>query len=156
MIVPGCGQGHEVKFFANQGWDVTGVDYASGAVDRLQAELDGQQLSARVVHANFFELDPTHEAAYDILLEQTFFCAIHPERRPDYIETAVRVLKPGGLLVGLFYETGKEGGPPFNTTDQDIRRHFAGQFEILKVEKCDHSIERRQGKEWLSVMARKG
>jgi len=155
MIVPGCGQGHEVRFFADQGLDVTGVDYARGAVERLQAELDRQNIPGRVVRQDFFELDSTHDSRYDILLEQTFFCAIHPDQRSNYMETACRILKPRGWLIGLFYATGQEGGPPFNTTDQDIRALFADRFQFLKLEKCDHSHGRREGKEWLSVMIRK-
>jgi cyclopropane fatty-acyl-phospholipid synthase-like methyltransferase len=155
LIVPGCGQGHEVIYFAERGFQVTGVDYSPGAEKLLRESLSSKNLDARVLHQDFFKLDETHNQAYDNMLEQTFFCAIHPDQRPAYVATVSRILKPGGLLFGLFYETGEEGGPPFNTTDADIQNHFAAAFEIERLEKCSFSSEKRKDKEWLAVMRRK-
>ncbi len=155
LIVPGCGQGHEVIYFAARGFQVTGVDYSPGAEKLLRDSLRTKKLNAQVLHQDFFELDETHNQAYDNLLEQTFFCAIHREQRPAYVETVSRILKPGGLLFGLFYETGEEGGPPFNTTEDDIQGHFAAAFDIERLEKCSFSSEKRKDKEWLAVMRKK-
>ena len=155
LIVPGCGQGHEVIFFARRGFQVTGVDFTSGAVSRLRGSLDRHQLEARVLHQNFFDLDDSHRQAYDCLLEHTFFCAIHPRERPAYVDTVCRILKNQGVLAGLFYETGEEGGPPFNTTENHIRNCFSNGFDIERLEKCSFSDEKRAGKEWLAVMRKK-
>jgi SAM-dependent methyltransferase len=155
LIVPGCGQGHEVMFFAERGFQVTGVDYTSGAVELLRKTLKDKKLNANILQQDFFSLDVAHDRAYDSLLEQTFFCAIHPEQRSAYVETVSRILKPGGLLFGLFYETGEEGGPPFNTTESDIRNYFSDAFDVDRLEKCSFSSEKRQGKEWLAVMRKK-
>ncbi len=151
-IIPGCGQGHEVVYFAGHGWDVTGVDYSAGAVALLKQALQEKKLEARVLYQDFFTLDETHSGVYDTLLEQTFFCAIQPENRRDYVEAAHRILKPGGFIMGLFYETGEQGGPPFNTTEQDLQEHFSGKFSRVRLEKCDHSAEQRKDKEWLAVL----
>ena len=155
LIVPGCGQGHEVIYFSEREFQVTGVDFSSGAVNLLRASLSLKNLNAQVLHRNFFELETAHDRVYDHLLEQTFFCAIHPDQRPAYVETVSRILKPGGLLFGLFYETGEEGGPPFNTTEADILSHFSGAFDIDRLEKCSFSSEKRRDKEWLAVMTKK-
>jgi methyl halide transferase len=155
LIVPGCGQGHEVIYFAERGFQVTGVDFSPGAEKLLGDSLNRKNLNAQVLHQDFFELDETHTQAYDGLLEQTFFCAIHRDQRPAYVATVSRLLKPGGLLFGLFYETGEEGGPPFNTTEADIHKHFVGEFDIERLEKCSFSNERRKDKEWLAVLRKK-
>jgi len=155
LIVPGCGQGHEVIYFAARGFQVTGVDYSPGAEKLLRDSLRNKKLNAQVLHQDFFELDETHNQAYGNLLEQTFFCAIHRDQRPAYVETVSRILKPGGLLFGLFYETGEEGGPPFNTTESDIQDHFAAAFDIERLEKCSFSSEKRKDKEWLAIMRKK-
>lgn len=155
LIVPGCGQGHEVIFFADRGFQVTGVDYTSGAVGLLRRSLKNKNLNARVLHQNFFDLDDNHNRAYDSLLEQTFFCAIRPDERAAYVDIVSRILKPGGMLAGLFYETGEKGGPPFNTTEDHIRDHFGEVFDIERLEKCTFSDEKRRDKEWLAVMRKK-
>ncbi len=155
LIVPGCGQGHEVIYFAERGFEVTGVDFSPGAVKLLRDSLNRKNMGAQILQLDFFELDAKYDQAYDSLLEHTFFCAIHPDQRPAYVETVLRILKPGGLLLGLFYETGEEGGPPFNTTEADIRNHFSEAFDINRLEKCSFSSEKRRDKEWLAVMRKK-
>ncbi len=154
-VVPGCGQGHEVILLAAQGWEVTAVDFAPGAILRLSKRLAAEGHSACLLNQDFFTLDPSHDGRYDLLLEQTFFCAIRPDERPLYVDTASRLLKTGGQLVGLFYETGEAGGPPFNTSRRDILDHFSGRFEIGVLEKTPHSAQQRQGKEWFARMVKK-
>ena len=154
-IIPGCGQGHEVLFLAGKGLQVTGLDYAPGAVDILSRSLEEKKLQANVLHQDFFQLDENHNAQYDLILEQAFFCAIHPSRRSAYVETATRILKKGGLLVALFYETGEKGGPPFNTTPSDILDHFSDDFHIETLEKTPHSVEKRKDKELLGLLRKK-
>lgn len=154
-IIPGCGRGHEVLFLAKNGFHVTGLDYAPGAVDLLSRSLKEKGLQADVLHRDFFELDGNHVSRYDLMLEQAFFCAIHPSMRPAYVETAARILKKDGLLAALFYETNEEGGPPFNTTPADVIERFSGEFHIESLEKTPHSVEKRKDKEWLGLLRKK-
>ena len=147
--------GHEVIYFAERGFQVTGVDFSPGAVKLLGDSLSRKKLNAQVLHRDFFKLEAAHDEAYDAMLEQTFFCAIHPNQRPAYVETVSRILKPGGMLFGLFYQTGEEGGPPFNTTDADIRKHFSDAFDFERLEKCSFSSEKRKDKEWLAILRKK-
>ena len=124
VLVPGCGRGHEVVFLAENGFDVTAIDFSSGAVTYLKNALKKRNLEGRILHQDFFSLYESHEGVYDLVLEQTFFCAISPKQRRDYVLNVSRILKPGGILVGLFYHTDEQGGPPYNTTREDIEMHF--------------------------------
>ena len=150
MLIPGCGAGHEVVYFADKGVDVTAVDFTDGAVSCLKQSLDEAEVD--ILKIDFFEIPARYDNHFDFMLEQTFFCAIHPDRRQDYVKTAHRVLKLGGKLVALFYETGEEGGPPYNTNPDQVQKEFASFFKIEELEKTPHSIERRQGKEWLGIL----
>ena len=104
---------------------------------------------------DFFHLPERYNGTFDWMLEQTFFCAINPKRRSDYVEIASRVLKRRGMLAALFYETGEEDGPPFNTSPEQVRKFFEPNFTIQHLEKTQHSIERRRGKEWLGLLVNK-
>ena len=154
-LVPGCGRGHEVVFLAENGFDVTAVDYSIGAVNHLNSVILERKLNIKVLNLDFFELDSTHDRLYDLLIEQTFFCAISPSQRPLYVETVARILKKGGMIAGLFYHTGQEGGPPFNTTRQDIIKYFSGSFEIRELTQAKNSAEKRKDKEWLAILIKK-
>ena len=152
VLVPGCGRGHEVVFLAENGFDVTAIDFSSGAVTYLKNALKKRNLEGRILHQDFFSLDESHEGVYDLVLEQTFFCAISPKQRRDYVLNVSRILKPGGILVGLFYHTDEQGGPPYNTTREDIEMHFSKNFEIQELDKTSLSTEQRKDKEWLGIL----
>ena len=152
VLVPGCGRGHEVVFLAENGFDVTAIDFSSGAVTYLKNALKKRNLEGRILHQDFFSLDESHEGVYDLVLEQTFFCAISPKQRRDYVLNVSRILKPGGILVGLFYHTDKQGGPPYNTTRENIETHFSENFEIQELDKTSLSSEQRKDKEWLGIL----
>ena len=153
--MPGCGRGHEVIFLAENGFDVTAVDYSTGAVNHLNSVIQERKLGSQVLHLDFFTLDSTHDDLYDLLIEQAFFCAISPIQRPLYVATVTRVLKKGGMIAGLFYHTGQEGGPPFNTTRDDIIKHFSDSFEIRELAQAKNSAEQRKDKEWLVILTKK-
>jgi cyclopropane fatty-acyl-phospholipid synthase-like methyltransferase len=154
-LVPGCGRGHEVIYLTENGFEVTAVDYSSGAVNHLKSTVQERKLKCKVLHMDFFGIDSAHNGVYDLLIEQAFFCAISPEQRPSYVSTVARALKQGGMLAGLFYHTGKEGGPPFNTTREDILKHFSDSFEIQQLSKSEDSAEQRKNKEWLVILVKK-
>ena len=72
VLVPGCGRGHEVIFLAENGFEVTGIDFSEGAVTYLGNALKKRNLKGRVLHQDFFSLDDTHDGVYDLVIEQTF------------------------------------------------------------------------------------
>ena len=153
--MPGCGRGHEVVYLAENGFDVTAVDYSIGAVHYLRQVIQKQKLDSEILHSNFFDLNSTHDGVYDLLIEQAFFCAISPNQRTLYVATVARILKSGGMLAGLFYNTGQEGGPPFNTTRDDIIKHFSEWFEIRDLVQAKNSVTQRKDKELLAILVRK-
>ena len=100
-VVPGCGRGHEVVYLAENGFDVTAVDYSIGAVNYLRQVIKKQKLDSKILHSNFFDLNSTHDGVYDLLIEQAFFCAISPLRRKEYINKCYNILKNKGHFIGI-------------------------------------------------------
>ena len=154
-IIPGCGLGHEAIFLAERGFQITAVDYTFGAVSHLKKVLNKKNISGEVLRQDFFKLDAKYNDSFDLMLENTFFCAINPTMRQKYVLTAGRILKSGALLVGLFYETDKKGGPPFNTRRSHLEEYFSARFAIEVLSKTPHSAAQRQGKEWLAIFKKK-
>jgi len=155
VAVPGCGLGWEVAYLAERGYQVTGIDFAPEAIDATRERLAKAGAKADLIQADLFDLPKTTEAAFDLVLEQTCFCAIDPARRADYVEVAHRLLAPGGRLIGLFYACKGADGPPFTTGPEEVRALFAGRFEIRSLALTPHSHPRRQGEEWLGVLLRR-
>lgn len=122
LLVPGCGFGHEVITFADRGFDVTAMDIAPSAIHHLETELCDKNLTAEITCADLFDFEP--DTPFDAIYEQTCMCAIPPEQRTGYVERLYRWLIPGGRLLAMFMQTGKEDGPPYHCDILDMRRLF--------------------------------
>jgi hypothetical protein len=83
ILVPGAGNGYEVVYLYNSGFkNVHVIDLARQPLDKIKAEIpeipDGQ-----LIYGDFFNLKIQD---FDLILEQTFFCALNPELRKDYVQ----------------------------------------------------------------------
>jgi SAM-dependent methyltransferase len=144
ILIPGAGHAHEAAYLHRQGFgNVWVCDWAPSAFKGLLEQAPGFPKEHLIV-SDFFALD----MPFDLLIEQTFFCAIDPAQRPDYARQAARLLKPGGTLAGLlFAEPFEQEGPPFGGTAQEYEAYFAPFFHIERMELCDTSIKPRLGRE---------
>lgn len=143
VLIPGCGNAYEAQHMLDTGFtNLTLIDIAPVLVQRLQAQFrDKPQI--QVICGDFFEL----QGRYDLILEQTFFCALTPDLRPHYVQKMHELLAPDGILTGLLFDRGFEQGPPFGGHKAEYERLFHPYFAILEMDTCLQSIEPRQGSE---------
>ncbi len=145
ILIPGCGNAYEAEYlFANGFTDVTLIDISPSLVEALTKKFKVEdQQKMRMVCSDFFALQST----YDVVLEQTFFCALEPGLRTAYVDKMYELLKPGGKLVGVLFGREFEGGPPFGGSKGEYEKLFAEKFTIKKMEACNNSIGPRSGTE---------
>ncbi len=144
ILIPGAGHAYEAVWLHQQGFRRVYVcDWAPSAFEYLDAKApDFPQLHKWA--KDFFALD----AKVDLILEQTFFCALPPERREDYAQKAADLLTEEGRLAGLlFAQPFEHEGPPFGGTEEEYRRLFATNFELLQMHTAPDSIAPRAGRE---------
>lgn len=127
--MPGCGAGHEVAALAHAGFDVTGLDYAPGAVSMARERLAARCLAAEVVQADVLQWQPA--APLDSVYEQTCLCALHPDQWVAYAKQLHGWLRPGGSLFALLMQVPREGasqgrieGPPYHLDIHAVRALF--------------------------------
>ena len=104
-----------------------------------------------IIQGDFFE----HEATYDLILEQTFFCAIHPSLRNAYASKMHQILSKNGKLVGLLFDKNFETGPPFGGNQEVYQELFSKYFEFKTFEKCHNSILPRKNSELFIIIEKK-
>lgn len=143
ILIPGAGNAHEAVYINQQGFtDVHVLDFASDAIASfLKNNPDFPKGHAHV--ANFFDF----EGEFDLIIEQTLFCAIDPLLRPNYARKASELLKMEGKLVGLLFNREFDGGPPFGGNKSEYLDYFVPYFESIFMEDCYNSIEPRSGSE---------
>lgn len=144
ILIPGAGYGHEAIYLHKEGFKcVTVLDISQTALAQIAKKCPDFPKN-RLVKADFFK----HQATYDLIIEQTFFCALNPELRQDYVLKMKELLKPNGKLVGVLFDFEKTGdGPPFGGSLKEYKALFAPHFHIKKLEPCHNSIKPRQGDE---------
>lgn len=150
VAVVGCGRGHDARLFARRGYEAWGFDFAPSVMEeaRRMAEKEGTKVT--FLEKDIFELPEEFPHFFDIIWEYTSYCAVHPARRDGYIHTLREILAPRGLLLALFFPVqDKEGGPPFSTTEEEIREVLDGRFRVLSMEDPSSSIKPRAGRERL-------
>ncbi len=150
MLIPGCGNAYEARWALQAGFtNLTLIDISELLVSELRQRFAGQPV--QIIHGNFFDLD----GQYELILEQTFFCALDPALRPQYVEKMHSLLQPGGKLVGVLFNKEFEGGPPFGGLEQQYRDLFNRYFTIEAMDPCYNSIAPRAGSELFIILRKK-
>ncbi len=155
-LVPGCGRGHEVALAVEFGLDAIGLDIAPTAVAEARALYP--QLTERFVIGNLFDPPTELRGAFDLVLEHTCMSALPPTLRADYRRGIDQTLRPGGLLIGVWYinparDPGAEG-PPFPLPVEALTELFSGGYEILDDYVPDLAFPGREGRERVRVLRR--
>jgi len=144
VAFPGCGSGHDVRFFRSRGYDAIGFDFA--------VEPEGIPCE----RLDVFEMGRRKRSAFDGIVEYTCYCAIDPARRAEYAASIAASLRPGGWLVALLFPVGeKEGGPPYAVADGEISGVLGRGLELLSVESPLTSVGPRLRRERLAFFRKR-
>lgn len=156
VAVLGCGRGHDARLFARLGYQVWGLDFSARAIHEARALARGEGLQVAFERRDIFDLAEDYRGRFDGVWEYTCFCAIHPERRGEYVELVRAILKPGGWLLACFFPL-REGtdGPPFPASQPEISRLFVPYFSFVEAFAPTESVERRMGLEWMILAHRR-
>jgi methyl halide transferase len=145
ILIPGCGNSYEAAYLLEKGFkDITIIDIAPALTETLKKKFPaGTYPNFNILTGDFFELG----GQYDLILEQTFFCALDPSLREAYVLQMKALLKQGGTLAGVLFNREFEGGPPFGGKISAYQPLFSKYFHVNILAPCYNSIEPRKGSE---------
>lgn len=152
ILIPGCGNTYEAEYLLQNGFtNITVIDIAPALVALLKEKFAGNS-NINIILGDFFE----HSAEYDLILEQTFFCALNPSLRTNYVAKMNELLVTGGKLVGvLFNREFEQQGPPFGGSKYQYEPMFEKDFSFKTFELCNNSFVKRQGTELFINLVKK-
>jgi hypothetical protein len=144
ILIPGAGNGHEAAYLFAQGFThITVLDYSNAAIANFKKS-NPLFPASNCICLDFFKL----EGSFDLIIEQTFFCALKPDLRTNYVHKMQQLLKPKGKLVGVLFTIPlNTNHPPFGGNSEAYKLLFDPFFEFRTFELCNNSIAPRMGSE---------
>ena len=144
VLIPGAGNSYEAEYLWENGFkNIYVLDIAKTPLDNFKRRVPDFP-NTQLLHLNFFDLD----ISFDLILEQTFFCALNPVLRTKYAQKMYELLRHNGKLVGLLFDFElTEQGPPFGGSRVEYINIFEPFFDIKVLEASTNSIKPRDNKE---------
>ncbi|WP_299527469.1 SAM-dependent methyltransferase [uncultured Lutibacter sp.] len=152
ILIPGAGNSYEAEYLHNQGFtNVDVIDIAEQPLKNLKKRVASFPEN-NLIEADFFK----HNKKYNLIVEHTFFCSLHPDVRSKYVDKMADLLDEKGKLIGLLFdfELTKEG-PPFGGSSVEYLQLFSEKFNIITLDKCYNSIKPRFGRELFFIFEKK-
>jgi len=152
ILIPGGGNSYEAEYLFKNGFkNVFVVDWSASAIGNIQKRIPDFPASQLII-GDFFEVEST----FDLIIEQTFFCAINPSLRASYVLKMNQLLKPKGKIVGLLFMVPlNKDRPPFGGNKEAYLEVFKLHFNIEIMETCFNSFGNRKGRELFIKMLKK-
>ena len=154
ICVPGCGSGHDVRALSAPSNYVLGIDLATRAIAKANSR--PRIANEEYLLADLFQLPSKFDRQFDWVFEHTCFCAIDPGMRQDYVEAVVRLLKPQGKLLAIFFPNPDhdEPGPPHAVSLEELERFFSPQFVLEREWVPQRTHPGREQRELMRVLTR--
>lgn len=148
----GCGTGTNVRFLAQHGWAVVGVDFSPVAI-RQALQKVASIPGATVVEGDVSRLSALGvQGPFDFVLDMGCFHGLADAQRTAYIEEVARVARPGALfLLWAIAEAGPSAIPGAPTMrETEVADRFGRDFIRERVESGD----RRWKANWYTLRRR--
>ncbi|MGI8432360.1 MAG: methyltransferase domain-containing protein [Chthoniobacterales bacterium] len=155
IFVPGCGSGHDVRALSTPQNHVLGIDLAPFAIEQARSfpKVGNEEYQL----ADLFALPPELDGKFDVVFEHTCFCAIDPIRRAEYADAIVRLLRPGGKFIAIFFpnpDIDEDEGPPFPVSVAKLEKIFGRFFTVVGEWIPAQTHPGREGRELMRVLMR--
>ena len=144
ILIPGCGNAYEAEYLVEKGFNnITLIDISSVVCESLKIKFkDNEQV--KILNEDFFKLNDH----FDLIFEQTFFCALDPALRIDYVNKMHQLLHDNGKLVGLLFNIEfDQTHPPFGGSTLEYKNLFQSKFKFKYFEVANNSIKPRHNTE---------
>ncbi|CAM4284523.1 SAM-dependent methyltransferase [Flavobacterium terrigena] len=151
ILIPGAGNAYELDYLIEKGFhNVFVIDFAQQPIDAILSR--NKDLEKHIIQGDFFN----HNETYDLIIEQTFFCALNPSLRENYVSKMHDLLSDKGKISGLLFNFPlTEAGPPFGGSYEEYVNLFSEKFTIKTLEPAYNSIKPRANTELFFTFEKK-
>jgi thiopurine S-methyltransferase len=159
VLVPLCGKSVDLRWLAERGHAVTGVELAERGIraffeeqglsyqirDGAALRYEATDLPIAIYHGDYFALQASDfeapfDALFDALFDRAALIALPPQLRPRYAAHTDSLLRAGAerLLVTLEYDQAAVEGPPFSVPAAEVLGYWP---DLVRVHARDAADE---------------
>lgn len=144
---------------ANGYQDISVLDISGAALAAAKVRLGTQAAKVHWLEANILDVR-LPERAYDVWHDRAVFhFLLTPEQRHTYVQTVLRSVKPGGLvIVATFGENGPtmcSGLPVMRYSADELHQEFGEPFTLLGHETESHKTPAGKVQQFVYCLCRK-
>jgi SAM-dependent methyltransferase len=145
----GCGTGTNAIYLAQQGWKVTGIDFARRAIRiaRRKARKLGLEVDLQVGDVTHLE---SLVGQFDLILDIGCLHNLDDHGREAYLHLVKRLLAPGGTFLVYLILRQNPDDPGRGLLEANISE-INEQFILHQRKDCRHNVNRRSA--WLTYHA---
>jgi thiopurine S-methyltransferase len=147
ILVPLCGKTRDISWLLSNGYRVAGAELSQLAIEQLFIELGVQpetspvgeveQWSANnldIFIGDIFALSRKMLGPVDAIYDRAALVAFPEEMRNRYAVHLTEITgKAPQLLICYDYDQSLMEGPPFSVTSEEVKRHYAGMYDLQLV-----------------------
>jgi len=147
----GCGEGRICIFFAKNGFESYGIDFASSAIDRAKIFSKEEKVSDKIKFrvGNILSL-PYQDNFFDVAVDSSAFDHVEPINWNLYLKNLLRVLKQKGFYILTVFSANTPWLGQKNRyysedayfhffTENDIKEIFGKYFKIIEIQEKLHT-----------------
>ncbi|XP_070556921.1 probable thiopurine S-methyltransferase isoform X1 [Ptychodera flava] len=170
IFVPLCGKSIDLKWFADLGHDVTGLefcdvaiktffeeqqmDYAVSQMENLKGGtiFKSKEHNIQVYCCDFFDFSSSIAGQFDAVWDRLAFGGLPPCKHKQYSDILVSLMKPGAQCLMLNNENDPTvmEGAPYHVPIEYMKEIFGDRCEIRTIQRGDSMEDRwkKKGHKW--------
>ncbi|XP_054749362.2 probable thiopurine S-methyltransferase [Lytechinus pictus] len=172
VLVPLCGKTLDMRWLAEEGHEVVGVEGVLQAVMEFFQEQDlsykesdipgitdgklfeNEDKKIKIYLCDFFKFSKDFAGQFDAIWDRGSLVAVDPSSQQQYTDVLLSVLSPGGRILNEVFEYSREEkpkGPPNTLPDEVIQKLYGEKFSIELLADNDHMNQhfKDQGLTWM-------
>nr|CAB3267192.1 thiopurine S-methyltransferase-like [Phallusia mammillata] len=157
IFLPLCGKSVDLKYLAEKGHEVVGLEFSEKACDDFFQEnglqftkrklvdfaffqYEAKELKITIFQGDMFDANKSLLGSFDAIWDRGSFVAINESDRPKYAKILCNILKPTGkvLLNSFTYDSTEFGGPPHSADRETVEKVFGSTFKVTFLDSYDY------------------
>lgn len=161
FFVPLCGKTADMKWLAEMGHSVVGVERSQNAVRQFFEEnnmsyteefvpkipgakvFQNMDKTLSLYQCDIYSFNSSFEGQFDAIWDRGALVVINPKEREKYAALIISLMAPGCryLLDTMLYDPKRYAGPPFLVTDEQVQNLFGSDCDIESLQEEDALTE---------------